>query len=97
MIHRAIFGSFERMIAILTEQTKGKWPFWLSPRQVLVVNVSPNSIKYAHKVHQQIFSNNIDSETDLTDHTLAKKVNINISKGQKRLGSLIQLCGCCWG
>ena len=33
MIHRAILGSVERMIAILTENFGGKWPFWLSPRQ----------------------------------------------------------------
>ena len=32
MIHRAIFGSVERFIAMLTEHTAGKWPFWLSPR-----------------------------------------------------------------
>lgn len=34
MIHRAILGSIERMTAILTENFGGKWPFWLSPRQV---------------------------------------------------------------
>jgi threonyl-tRNA synthetase len=44
MIHRAILGSVERffnnnyrMIAILTENYGGKWPFWLSPRQVVIV------------------------------------------------------------
>ena len=41
MIHRAIFGSFERMIGILTEHLAGKWPFWLSPRQILVIPVMP--------------------------------------------------------
>ena len=34
MIHRAILGSVERFIAILTEHLAGKWPFWLSPRQI---------------------------------------------------------------
>lgn len=34
IIHRAILGSVERLIAILTESYGGKWPFWLSPRQV---------------------------------------------------------------
>lgn len=47
MIHRAILGSLERMMAVLTEHTKGKWPFWLSPRQILVVNVSTSSKEYA--------------------------------------------------
>ena len=40
MIHRAILGSLERFIAIITEHFAGKWPFWLSPRQVLVVPVA---------------------------------------------------------
>ena len=34
IVHRAILGSVERMFAILTEHYAGKWPFWLSPRQV---------------------------------------------------------------
>ena len=40
LIHRAILGSFERCIALLSEFYRGKWPFWLSPRQILVVPVS---------------------------------------------------------
>ena len=40
MIHRAILGSLERFISIITEHFAGKWPFWLSPRQVLVVPVA---------------------------------------------------------
>ena len=41
MVHRAILGSLERFIAIITEHFAGKWPFWLSPRQVLVIPVAP--------------------------------------------------------
>jgi threonyl-tRNA synthetase len=40
MIHRAILGSMERFLAILTEHLAGKWPFWLSPRQVVVIPVA---------------------------------------------------------
>ena len=40
IIHRAILGSLERFMAIITEHFAGKWPFWLSPRQVLVVPVA---------------------------------------------------------
>ena len=40
IIHRAILGSIERFVAIITEHFAGKWPFWLSPRQVLVVPVA---------------------------------------------------------
>lgn len=50
IIHRAILGSVERMIAILTESYAGKWPFWLSPRQVMVIPVSSPFDAYAYKV-----------------------------------------------
>jgi threonyl-tRNA synthetase len=39
MIHRAILGSLERFVAILTENFAGKWPFWLSPRQAKIIVV----------------------------------------------------------
>ena len=50
MIHRAILGSVERMFAILLEHYKGKWPFWLSPRQAILCPVSEKSQAYALKV-----------------------------------------------
>lgn len=52
MIHRAIYGSFERFIAILIEHTGGKWPFWLSPRQIMIVPVSPKYYAQAQLVHE---------------------------------------------
>ncbi|XP_020603176.1 threonine--tRNA ligase, cytoplasmic-like [Orbicella faveolata] len=50
IIHRAILGSVERMIAVLTENFGGKWPFWLSPTQAIVIPVSPKYEEYAIKV-----------------------------------------------
>ena len=50
IIHRAILGSVERMMAILTENYGGKWPFWISPRQAIVIPVSPKFDEYANKV-----------------------------------------------
>lgn len=55
MIHRAILGSVERMFAILLEHYKGKWPFWLSPRQAIVCPVSEKSQSYALKVAHKVF------------------------------------------
>ncbi|KAH9709080.1 threonine--tRNA ligase 1 [Citrus sinensis] len=52
MIHRAILGSVERMFAILLEHYKGKWPFWLSPRQAIVCPVSEKSQPYALQVRE---------------------------------------------
>ncbi len=50
MIHRAIFGSLERMLAILTEHTGGKWPFWISPRQCMILTIADKFKDYADQV-----------------------------------------------
>lgn len=54
IVHRAILGSIERMMAILIEHTGGKWPFWLSPRQGVVIPVSTQFSEYAQKVAQSL-------------------------------------------
>ncbi|KAM8870796.1 threonine--tRNA ligase 1, cytoplasmic-like isoform 5-T5 [Spinachia spinachia] len=53
MIHRAVLGSLERMIAILAENFGGKWPLWLSPAQVMVIPVGGNSESYSKQVVQR--------------------------------------------
>lgn len=50
IIHRAILGSIERFIAILAEHYEGKWPFWLSPLQAIVIPVHENFNSYAREV-----------------------------------------------
>ncbi|XP_051921043.1 threonine--tRNA ligase 1, cytoplasmic isoform X1 [Hippocampus zosterae] len=53
MIHRAVLGSLERMIAILAENFGGKWPFWLSPAQVMVIPVGSSCEAAAKQLVQQ--------------------------------------------
>uniref|UniRef100_A0A672Z7D3 threonine--tRNA ligase n=1 Tax=Sphaeramia orbicularis TaxID=375764 RepID=A0A672Z7D3_9TELE len=78
IIHRAILGSVERMIAILTENYGGKMvsmalPLWLSPRQVMVVPVGPTCDEYAHK--QQFHLSGFMSDVDVdAGCTLNKKI-----------------------
>ncbi|KAF6214978.1 hypothetical protein GE061_009726 [Apolygus lucorum] len=75
MIHRAILGSVERMIAILTESYAGKWPFWLSPNQVMVVPVSSRLDDYAVVVKNQLWEAGFMAECDLdAGDTLNKKI-----------------------
>ena len=54
MIHRAILGSFERMMALLIEHYQGHFPFWLSPRQAIILTTTntPELLTYAGKVRQ---------------------------------------------
>ncbi|EDW88160.1 threonine--tRNA ligase 1, cytoplasmic isoform X1 [Drosophila yakuba] len=75
IIHRAILGSVERMIAILTENFAGKWPFWLSPRQVMVVPVGPAYDQYAQSVRDQLHAAGFMSEADCdAGDTMNKKI-----------------------
>lgn len=77
IIHRAILGSVERQIAILTENYGGKWPFWLSPRQAMVIPVSnKDDLKgYAEEVRKQLHEIGFMVEVDLDDgDTLNKKI-----------------------
>ncbi len=74
IIHRAILGSVERMFAILTEHFAGKWPFWLSPRQVMIVPVSEQSRDYAHEVRSVLRKEGFYCEVDDTDRKMQKKV-----------------------
>ena len=74
MIHRAILGSVERMIAILTENYGGKWPFWLSPRQVSVVPIAPGFNDYALQVAKRLHDAGIWAEADISGETFKKKI-----------------------
>ncbi|WFD32669.1 threonine--tRNA ligase [Malassezia sp. CBS 17886] len=74
MIHRAIVGSLERFIAILIENFAGKWPFWLSPRQVVVVPVTQSVYGYAEEVRALLWDQGFFADVDLSDNTLNKKV-----------------------
>ncbi|XP_021175223.2 threonine--tRNA ligase 1, cytoplasmic isoform X2 [Fundulus heteroclitus] len=73
IIHRAILGSVERMIAILTENYAGKWPLWLSPRQVMLVPINPSCEDYANKVCKQFTEAGFMADADLDSSCLLNK------------------------
>lgn len=74
MIHRAILGSLERFIAIITEHFAGKWPFWISPRQVVVIPVAAPYKEYAQQIADQLVSLGLYADVDNGDNTLPKKI-----------------------
>ncbi|SBT77141.1 threonine--tRNA ligase, putative [Plasmodium ovale] len=74
IIHRAILGSVERFVAILIEHTAGKLPFWISPRQAIVLPVSDRFNGYANYVYDTLSNNLFDVEVDLSMNTLNKKI-----------------------
>lgn len=74
MIHRAILGSLERFIAILTEHLGGKWPLWLSPRQACVIPISEKSEEFANATFESLKRQGFQVEIDLSANSLNKKI-----------------------
>jgi threonyl-tRNA synthetase len=74
MIHRAMAGSIERFTGILIEHFAGKWPFWLSPRQILVIPVGKGFNQYAEEVQKIFKDQNMFCDIDLSGETLQKKI-----------------------
>jgi len=90
LIHRAVLGSVERIMALLIEHHNGKWPFWLSPRQVtiLTINNKPEVLKFAREAQKQISVGNelfgsttpIVVDVDDSPRALGKKIAVAKSK-----------------
>ncbi|EKD92556.1 MAG: hypothetical protein ACD_28C00404G0002 [uncultured bacterium] len=74
VIHRALLGSLERFIAILTEHFAGAFPFWLAPEQIRLLPVSEKFSAYAWKVRNELFEAGYRVEVDDADDTLGKKI-----------------------
>jgi len=74
VIHRAIFGSFERFIAILIEHFAGAFPLWLSPVQVLVLPISDDQNASARALVEQLVTRGIRAELDDRSETLNYKI-----------------------
>jgi threonyl-tRNA synthetase len=74
MLHRALFGSFERFIGLLIEHYAGAFPLWLSPVQVKVIPVRESHNDYAKEIFEFLRDNDIRAEVDLADENLGKKV-----------------------
>jgi len=74
IIHRAMLGSVERMFAVLTEHFGGKWPFWLSPRQVMLIPVHNKWNEYCQNVRDRLHDEGFYADVDLSKQTFGKKV-----------------------
>ena len=74
MLHRALFGSLERFIGILIENYAGKFPFWISPLQTVVIPISEEFDDYAIDVSKKIKQVGISSNVDLKKHNLNYKI-----------------------
>ncbi|QIW24027.1 threonine--tRNA ligase [Sulfolobus sp. S-194] len=81
MIHRAIYGSIERFMAILLEHFRGKLPTWISPVQVRVLPISKDVEDYALNLLSKLKENKIRVELDMSDETLSKRIKNAYDQG----------------
>ncbi len=77
MIHRAPFGSMERFVAVLIENTAGKFPLWLTPNQAVVLPVSEKYNEYADKVVDQLKRLGVRTIVDNRNEKIGRKVRDN--------------------
>jgi len=74
MLHRAIFGSYERFIGILTEHYAGKFPLWLAPVQAVVATIVSDADDHAKQVAAKLNARGIRVDTDLRNEKINYKV-----------------------
>lgn len=89
MIHRAILGSLERFIGILTEEYAGEFPLWLAPVQGIVMNISANQSNYVKKLAHVFKQAGIRIQTDLRN----EKVGVKIREHTLRRVPYLLICG----
>ena len=81
MLHRALFGSFERFIGLLIEHYAGAFPMWLSPVQISLLPVGANHKEYCHKLASKFKTEGLRVEVDDADETIGNKIRKAV--GQK--------------
>jgi len=74
MIHRALFGSIERFVAVLTEHYAGVFPPWLAPVQVIGIPITDGHVDYLYDVAAQLKAQGIRIEVDSSDDRMQKKI-----------------------
>ena len=89
MLHRACVGSFERFIGILIENSAGKLPFWLAPRQVVVTSIVTDANEYCQQVVAALTARGIRAEADLRN----EKINYKVREHSLGKVPVILACG----
>ena len=74
MMHRAILGSVERFIGILIEEFDGNFPVWLSPIQVVIINISQKHEKKAREIQEKLKSRGFRVKLDLRNEKITYKI-----------------------
>lgn len=76
MVHRALYGSIERFFGILIEHFAGKFPLWMSPRQVRLIPVADRHLPYARTLYEQLSAEKFHVEIDESGESVGKKIRL---------------------
>lgn len=79
MIHRVIYGSLDRFMAMLIENFAGAFPLWLAPEQVRVLSLTERNNDYAKSIQQQLFNLGIRAECDIRNEKIGYKIREALS------------------
>ena len=74
MIHRVIFGSIERFIAILTEHYAGAFPLWLNPVQIKILSINERNIEWCNEIEKKLTAEGFRVESDHRSEKLGFKL-----------------------
>jgi len=89
MIHRAVFGTFERFLGLLIESYAGKFPLWLAPVQAVVTTITSSSDDYAQEVYEKLKAQGLRVELDQRN----EKINYKIREHSVSKKPIIIVCG----
>lgn len=76
MLHRALFGSIERFFGILIEHFAGRFPLWMSPRQIRIISVADRHLPYAREFKKKCEHLGFHAEVDESDESVSKKIRL---------------------
>ncbi|MEA2446378.1 MAG: threonyl-tRNA synthetase, partial [Actinomycetota bacterium] len=74
MIHRALYGSIERFMGVITEHFAGAFPTWLAPVQTALIPIADRHIEYAQKVAERLKGRRVRVDVDDSDNTMGAKI-----------------------
>jgi threonyl-tRNA synthetase len=86
MIHRALLGSMERFIGVLIEHYAGKFPVWLAPVQLILINIGEDVRDYTEKLEKQLMLEGLRVGSDLREETIGYKIREAISQKVPYIG-----------
>ena len=86
LVHRAVFGSLERFFAILLDHYQGKWPFWINPRQALIVPINESHVPVAEELQKKLSGDIVSCDNAIAPLT-GFNFHVDIDKRGETVGA----------